>query len=341
MRILYLSRNMRNYKDAMYQRNVMDELCRQADVAFYGPGFPNYDPADTLRDALEKLGGEFDAVVQGHAWLSDKDGAQVDPHPRLEWGSVHLPKAVILNKEYVNLEAKLDYIHRVNFDIGFTHHHDAEAFGEATGIPFFFWPFGFDGNLFAGGVRDKTWDLSFSGILQNTSRRGRQNDTRVRVMQRLFHCAGDIPLYKRRRYAHHAIFWNAKPRKRWQVAVAAGLKRFRFLPDEEYRSMQLRSRVFLNTLSPAGLVSPRFAENMASGALVLCEASCNYAHIFPEDCYVTFRSDLFDFEGKLLHYLNNEEARQEIVDRAYHEAWLNHTWSVRVRMLLEKVSALM
>lgn len=336
-RILYLSRDMYTYIGAMYQRDVMDELARQTDVSFYGPGFPNYDKADTLKNVINKRGGNFDAVVLGHAWLSDREGTDVDPHPGMDWQSVGLPKAVILNKEYVNLDAKLDFIRRSGFDIGFTHHHDVEVYTEATSTPFVFWPFAFDERRYGGAIPEKKLDFSFSGILQNQNPHANQSDTRVRIMNRFFHCVGDVPLLKRRRYLQYSILWNAIPRSRWQARLAGLLGRYRFMPEQEYRDMQAKSRIYLNTLSPAGLVSPRLFENMAIQALVFCEDAPNYSRIFPEDCYITFRSDMSDFEDKLLYYLNNEEARLKVVKRAHTEAWSNHTWRMRVEQLLEKL----
>ena len=62
----------------------------------------------------------------------------------LQLEKITIPKIVILNKEYTNLDAKLDYIKRNRFDIGFAHHHDTDRYSKATGIEFTFWPFAFD-----------------------------------------------------------------------------------------------------------------------------------------------------------------------------------------------------
>jgi spore maturation protein CgeB len=341
MRILYLSRNMGNYKSAMYQRQVMDELTRKVDVVFYGPGFPLYNIQDSIQDIFIKINGKPDCIIVGHAWLVDQDGVNIDPHVNLELNSCDVPKAVILNKEYVNLNQKLDWIKNRDFSIAFTHHHNIDYFQEITGVKFIFLPFAFDEhliNITESGIKDI--DFSFSGILQNRNRDTVQTDTRIRIMRKLFVCINDIPIMKRFKYSKFRIFWNSIPRSRWQYKLASLLSIYRYLPDNQYILMQKRSKIFLNTLSPAGLVGPRFAENMACRALVFCEESKNYENIFPPDCFVLFKHDLSDFEEKLLYYLNNEFARKEITEKAFKEAINNHTWSIRINKMLYEINSI-
>ena len=54
MKIVYLSRNMKIYGWVSYQQDVMDELARQAEVFFYGPGFEGYDEGDSIDGVLAK-----------------------------------------------------------------------------------------------------------------------------------------------------------------------------------------------------------------------------------------------------------------------------------------------
>src|SRR5438874_2132023 len=165
-RILYLSPDMSGYGAAQYQHDVMLELSRQAPVHFYGPGFPGYDPGDTIDDVVAKSGLAPDWILCGHAWLEDTPGAPVDRFPHIDLSRTDIPRAAILNKEYTNLGAKLAYLRRAGAALVFTHHHKAPLLAERTGIPFVFWPFAADHRLFRPGP-DKTLDLGFSGILQN------------------------------------------------------------------------------------------------------------------------------------------------------------------------------
>jgi len=326
---------MAHYKGAMYQRDVMEELSRQADVEFYGPGFEDFDSNLDIEKVVTLKGGHFDWLIIGHAWLSDRGKEDVDPIPDFRLEKAPVPKAVILNKEYVNLKKKLEWIKQKGFDQAFTHHHHYVKYSVYTGVPFEFWPFGFDHRRFGETANvKKNIHFAFSGILQNHNHRNAQSDLRLRIMKRLFISGFDIPLFKRRRYRNYSLFWNPIPRKRMHQRLAVLLGRYRYLPTEKYVEILARSQIILNTLSPAGLVSPRFCESMASRSLVLCEDQKNFSRIFPKDCFVTFKSDLSDFEEKLFFYMDNERKRLPITERAYSLVMKEHTLACRVKRML-------
>jgi spore maturation protein CgeB len=325
---------MGGYQSASYQQDVMDELSKQAHVFFYGPGFSGYDIDDSIDDVLAKSASDPDVIILGHAWLSDLDGGTVDPHPRLNLSQTNILKVVILNKEYTNLHAKLDYIKHSRFDLGFTHHHDTERYSESTGTEFTFWPFAYTPQRFKYAKSEKTIDIGFSGVLQNLNKNADQTDVRVRIMNRLFITCLDVPLMKKKQFKEMNIFWNSISRKKAGRYLNALLGRRRQLNDEEYATLIRSSKLYINTLSPMGLVSPRFFECMASGALIFCEESMLYNNIFPDDIYITFRSDLSDYDKKLSHYLENKNDREKIVEKAYTVAQKDHTWAKRINTLL-------
>ncbi len=274
MRIVYLSRDMSGYDSASYQRDVMEELARQADVFFYGPGFACFDEADRVEDVLAKAGGPVDWIVCGHSWLTDGAGLRLACGAGVDLGSASVPKAFILNKEYARLDEKLAWARSAGFDFGFTHHHDAEVFGGRCGFPFVFWPFAADHRRFVPGGA-KTVDLAFSGILQNTNVEG-QSDLRVRIMRELFECEGDLAVRLRERWSGLLVRWNGLPRspEGRREAIARGL--YARLDDAAYAELIRSTRVLINTRSPMGLVSPRVFEAMLSGTVVLSER--NGAH---------------------------------------------------------------
>jgi spore maturation protein CgeB len=102
--------------------------------------------------------------------------------------------------------------------------------------------------------------------------------------------------------------------------------------------MMRKTKIFINTLSPMGLISPRFFESMASKSLIFCEESSLYLNIFPDDIFISFKKDLNDFEKKLLLILSDEAKRNQITDKAYKYVNANHTWKKRVTLLLNKIS---
>ena len=329
---------MEGYRAASYQRDIIDELARQAKVYYYGPGFNGYDRDDSIDEVLAKVSFEPDAIIVGHAWLSDDDGNEVDPHPRLELEKTALPKVAIINKEYVNLDAKLEYVNRNRFDIAFTHHHDINRYSEVTGIEFIFWPFAFDPRIFDYDGEEKTIDVGFSGILQNLNKNARQSDIRAMIMKRFFFTIFDVPIAKRKAFQDVEIFWNSISRKKTGKYLSQLLNKRQYLKSDDYAKMMRKTKIYINTLSPMGLVSPRFFECMASQTLIFCEESELYQNFFTDDLYVTYKKDLSDFREKLLWILSDQSTRNKITDKAFKYVYANHTWEKRVSLLLTKIS---
>lgn len=332
---------MEMYKGAMYQKDVMREFDKQTDVYFYGLGFANYDLNDSIDDIIEKMGCRPDFIIMGHAWLVDGLKFPVDPHPNLGLNKIKIPKIAILNKEYLKLNDKLKFIKENQFNLIFSHHHDVETYTQLTGVQCIFWPFAYDRGLFGNQQKfEKNIDFAFSGVLQNQNEYANQTDIRYRIQKKMFHCQGDIPVIKSRLYKPYKIFWNSIPRKSSELYLARLFRKYRYLSNDEYSQLHRRTKIYLNTLSPMNLVSPRYFENMASKTLVFCEESSIYDCIFKTDCYVTFRSDLSDFEEKLFYYLSEDTEREKIIEAAYSLVKNKHTWEKRVNSLIVEVNNL-
>ena len=316
----------------------MDELARQARVFFYGPGFNGYNTNDSIDEVLAKVSFEPDTIIVGHAWLSDEDGNEVDPHPRLELEKTILPKVAIINKEYVNLDTKLEYINRNRFDTAFTHHHDIDRYSEITGIEFIFWPFAFDPLIFNYKEEEKSIDVGFSGILQNLNKNVNQSDIRAMIMKHFFVTISDVPIAKRKAFKDIEIFWNSISRNKTSKYLSQFLNKQQYLKSDDYAEMMRKTKIYINTLSPMGLISPRFFECMASQSLIFCEESELYQNIFPDDLYIAYKKDLSDFREKLFWILSDQSTRNKITDKAFKYVYANHTWEKRVSLLLTKIS---
>jgi hypothetical protein len=330
MRLLYLSPDMAWYGGAQYQHDVMQELARQAQVFFYGPGFPAYDPADTIERVLARAPWAPDAIVTGHAWLQDSPGAPIERFPHIDLARTDVPKAGILNKEYTNLAAKLGYFRSIRAGAVFSHHHDASAYSDRVGAPAVFWPFAADRSLFYAGDR-KTLDLGFSGILQNPTP-GNQSDLRVRLMKSLFVCEGDVPIEPLPWCRHLRLRFNALPRDDASKMLAEQRGIYKRLDTPGYAAFVRSCRSFICTKSPADLVSPRYFECMLSGTLVFAERNAAHPAIFPPGCLLEF-SDESEFAGALAAALE-PGAAATMVDRAHQEAAAKHTWQHRIATLL-------
>lgn len=337
MKVLYLSRNMASYRSASYQQDVIREFEAQANVIFWGPGFPGFDPDLGLSDVMARNAIEADDLLcVGHSWLSDSPSGELESCARLEVSDFPGRKVFILNKEYVRLQDKLDFVKRGGFDLALSHHQDAESYGEITGTPFVFWPFAVDSRTYPRGGLPKTYDLFFSGLLKNPSYPDAQSDLRVRTQQAMFTGIGEFRLFQRRRYRRWHIFWNAysgNPRVTQLLRVTGKYVR---LSDSDYSTRMAESKSVFCTLSPARLISPRYFEAMFSGAIVLCEASSEYRRLFePWTHYVPFSSDLSDFAEKLEFVTSDSRQVERIREAAEALVAENHTWQIRVADLLE------
>jgi spore maturation protein CgeB len=255
----------------------------------------------------------------------------VERFPGLDLGATDIPRALFLNKEYVNLEPKLAWVRGAGVSLAFSHHHGAARLGERAGVPAVFIPFAADHRRFFPSEGAKAWDLAFSGVLQNPNE-GVQSDLRVRVMRRLFECEGDVPVAARPWCAKYKVFFNALPRAEEERGRAGVLGPYRPLDDDEYAALVRSSRVFLCTRSPADLVSPRYFECLASGTMVLAEASPAHAAVFPEGVLEEFRHEE-EFEAKLVGALESG-AWKEAAERGRREFLARHTWEHRVRGML-------
>lgn len=321
---------------ALYQHDVAEEFARQCSTFFYGPGYPGFSPADTIHDVLAKarefFGSPADWVVVGHAWLEDKDGAPAARFPRIEPAAGGVPAAVILNKEYANINHKLDYIRDAGFALGLTHHDNTELLTSRTGVPFHFWPFGVNHRIFMPSTEPKIYDVGFTGMLQNSTP-GRQSDLRVQLMREMFWCVRDLPLRQRRAYQNLNVYFNALPRDAFSLRMNQVARVYSRLPNEEYAGIIRQCKSFITTRSPADLISTRYFECMASKTLVLAETNPAHRKVFPESCLLEFSSAI-DFRKQLRAALEVVD-RDAIVERAYEEVMAKHTWEKRIATALK------
>ena len=109
MRLLYLSKNISNYKAANYQKEFLEALSKVASLYIYGPGYLQFDYQKTVEEIIN-LHGPFDCIFVGHHWLNDRNNAQIDPWPQSGLSKTSIKKFMVINKEYVNLNKKLHWI---------------------------------------------------------------------------------------------------------------------------------------------------------------------------------------------------------------------------------------
>ena len=207
MRILYLSKNISNYKAANYQKEFLNALSKVTSLFVYGPGYSYFDGKKTVDDIIN-LYGPFNCIFIGHFWLHDGQQIQIDPWPQSGLSKTSYKKFIFLNKEYTNLDKKLSWIKKNRFDCVFSHHHNCQIWQSKIKAHIRFLPFAYDDKYFLYSETKKKYDLAFSGVLQNYHGNKVQSDIRIRILKRLYYTVFDIPLFKKKKYRHLSIFWN-------------------------------------------------------------------------------------------------------------------------------------
>ena len=338
MNIIFLTKNMENYDASSYQMDVIKALKKKSKLFLYGPGYKYFNYKDTIDDIEKKSGTNNDFIIFGHSFLSDSHNILNDPMPNLDnQNSRKLTKIAILNKEYVNLEYKLNYYKSKKVQLCFTHHHQNQKYEKITGIKFIFWPFAVDFEKFDVETNHQKYDLSFTGVLQNLNLNADQTDLRLRIMKLFYFSIGDINLIKRKKYSKYNIFWNSIPRNALSRHIKNALLSKKRLNDSEYVSLLNSSRVFLNTLSPVQLISPRYFECLASNAVILCEKTHLYSNIFEQKYYVEFKNDLSNFDEMFNEALLKSKDT-EYLSKAKKYVQKNHTWDIRINYLIENLA---
>ncbi len=320
LRILVLQPDFSRYGSAYYQYQFTQALGRAHRVYQYGPGLAGYDKRHAIEDVLKLCPFEPDLICFAAGWeIEDPTVPEYDPHPAIRTSHVDIPRVMILNKEYKKLDRKFRFIQDNDIQLVFTAHHHHYLWQNEVGALFPRFPFAVDPELFRDHGEPKRYDLGFSGELHE-----QWTDVRVRIRDHIFlrH-----PL-KAPRYWGTRIFWPGRWRRRPH--------------GESYARLINRGRMWISTPSAIDLVGTRFYEIMASRTLLFCSRSDAYTGLFEdgEHC-VMFEPDLSDFDDKLFHYLEHEDEREAIVERAHRHVLRLHTWERRIEEFTRAVDMLL
>ena len=336
MRILYLSRNIENYKAANYQKEFIGTLSKITSLFVYGPGYLYFDKNKKIDDII-KLYGPFSIIFAGHSWLGDGDKTEIDPWPQSGLSKITHKKFLFLNKEYVNLNQKLRWIKKNKFDYVFSHHQDCQMWQTKDKTQFRYLPFAYDDNYFFYSKKKRKYDLAFSGILQNSNKNKIQSDIRIRIVNRLYFTFFNIPLFKRKKYRHLSIFWNSIPNTFWAYIISRIFNIYNFLDVKKYAQLQSNSKIYLNFKSPMNLISPRYFENIASGCLVITEKNNELKKLLPKFSYTEFHNDLSNFDEVLNESLINFKYSKKKREENSKLIKQKHSWNFRVKIVLKMI----
>lgn len=317
----------------------MEEMARQHEVFFYGPGFPFYDPEDKIEDVISK--SPFlkpDLICVGHSWLGDNKDHGIHVHQQLNLTNTTIPKVMFLNKEYVLLNEKLKFVNDNDICCVFSHLHNiCEFVHNNKKAEFIFWPFAANDKVFHRRNLEKKYDLCFTGVLRNRIHSQTQVDFRIQVQRKLFYTIGELKLCKRRRVRKLDIYWDGIPANDVARKINDLLRKPKRLSITDYSLLLNQSKICLCSLSPMGLISPRYFEAMASACLVLCPDTIEHRYHFQDgfNC-IMVKPDLSNFYDRF-EFAINSEAVSGIIQNAYTDVMKNHTWRVRIEQFTQSV----
>ena len=133
------------------------------------------------------------------------------------------------------------------------------------------------------------------------------------------------------------VVWNSVPRNKIGRIFKKILGR-RLYDYDLYPNFIKKSKIVINSLSPKGLISPRYFESMLSKSAVFCENSKLYKNIFDKNYFFEIKNDASNLDEKITYYLNNQNKYEKLLEEASDHVKTNHTWEVRVLQMLKIIN---
>ena len=342
MKIIILGPDYKDYAAASYQYEFINELKNKSDKYFH------YSKTDHIEIKLLIAKAKFipDIVFYNHGWLSDNPNITLSTYTKLigSWPNSHIKHIIFLNKEYTNLNEKLEEIRRYKFDLIFTHLHNFPSFNK-TNIKSVFLPLACSNKNISRDriikLKDRKYDLFFSGILQNWNFKESQSDLRKKIQRELFYCISDFPVVKKLKYKNLKIYWKPFYKNRIKNILSNFLHGKR-LNQIDYFNKLANAKCVLHTSSPIGIISTRIFEALGSGSIGLFSNKSNADVIFRDNIHFLNFSTINDLIEKIYSVKSsiNFSSYQDIADNGRECVEKYHTWKNRVSIFNDELSKL-
>jgi len=292
--------------EGLYHWNILETFNKLYNVHMVGPGFSHYFSGKHIKDIIRDSGMRPDIIIFG---TSQKNYECRVPG----LAELRVPKLIFLNKEFINVRAKLEYIRTYKFSLVSTIlskdiHKPLER---ACGVPFIQTPHGIDVTRFRPLDIEKKYDFGFLGALFTQ----RDVTDRARVKK--------------------IVFEESELAKRYKILWGDDINKLLF-EGEAYVEALNSCKMFLSTLSPMGIIGTRFYELSACKTMMICPRGEYDGDFVDKKTVVMFDSNK-DFVKKFLYYLENDEARNKITEQAYRRALDNYTWDARIKKLMAHI----
>ena len=288
------------------------------------------------------------------------------------WNTTKLRQAAkrlgcFINKEYRQLQTKLELTRSRQCDIGFSAHHNISFYSNISKVSFRQCPFGVDPAAFGtvslrcALAAAESYDPRDSEPIRSATERFNESRA-VSVGCPAAISKGEPDLYEHD-FGFSGNVHSPNQASPWRGIVAKNPDRFRALGLRMYlpksREINLRggkifsfaggqgslasyiqllrsSKMWLSTPSPANLVGTRYFEILATGTTLLVTPKNNQVEgLFgpPGWHYIAFET-LEELDQLLKYYKSHEAERMAIVRRAQLHVLAAHSWHVRARQLV-------
>jgi hypothetical protein len=276
--------------------------------------FENNESIEILKN-LEKC----EVLVLGPGFLCDE---WLQKNKDLPLHKLDKTKCLFLNKEYKNLNQKIEFINKNNIQIVFTAHHSFKEWNSrCPNATFYKIPFAYNQDIFTDYQEKKIYDLGFTGNLFNKGP-----------------YIGDEIMGKNFNNVRERIFDKIKTEPFYsnlQMLLGEDV----YLKGKQYGKTINSSKIWICTPSAIDLVGTRFYEIMGCNTLLLAKVIENeniYDGLFEEGKhFIGFKDDLSDFTEKVKYYLSNEVERVKITKSAYELVNTKHCWKHRVDKIVQ------
>ena len=341
MNILILQRSLLSYNSAFYQSDIVRELQNENKLFFYGPGYLNYDKKNNAQDILNKFKSKIDLIIFLHNSVDDNGKIEFFPI----FSKVKIKKIYFINKEYKNLQYKLNFCKKNNIDLIVTHHHDYQKYQIETNIKTIWMPFAVNSNYYKKNYikfKDRPIDIFTSGIVENKTQKGAYKFDRLRLAKNFYNFILGVPIKKRKKFSNLNIILAFDYSNYSFFRKTLCMLRFKSLnfgkkDTNDYYEHLYNSKITYTTLSSLDLIPPKIYESMISGCLTFINSSIIYddKKLNIKDKIIEFSNEK-DFISKINYYLNKPEESQLIIDKAVKFVERNHTWKQRIKNLIKE-----
>tara|TARA_Y100000589_G_C27126387_1_gene618699 strand:+ start:281 stop:1309 length:1029 start_codon:yes stop_codon:yes gene_type:complete len=339
MKIIVLGPDYDLYQAASYQYEFMNTLKEYSNKYFHYSDSKEID----LETLCAKAKFVPNIIFYNHGWLHDNPNVKRITYTKLKdkLSNKNIKHVLFLNKEYTRLEEKINEINKYRFDLVFTHLHSFNKMNKTSVITKFL-PLACSyknlSNFNKSKLKERKYDLFFSGILQNWNFKDKQSDLRKKIQNNLFYCVYDFPLLKRFKYRNLNIYWKPFYKNRWKNMISNCLHSKRLNQSEYFKTLS-DSKCVLHTASPLGIISTRVFEALGSGAIGLFSFDSQADVIFQNKVhYLSFES-FQEFINNVYAIKNSDidSEFQKIADMGRLLVESQHTWKNRVSFFNDEV----